>query len=107
MSARTACPECRAGKHPNCDGTTWDTVRDEPAACPCAAAGHGTGQLDDLFTATDAADAHGLSPATVRSWRKRGHLTEAGRNERGARLYRGIDLLRAEAATREHARRKA
>jgi hypothetical protein len=35
------CPECRAGKCRNCDGATWDTVRDEPAPCPCAEAGHG------------------------------------------------------------------
>ena len=35
-----ACPECRAGKHPNCDGRSWDYVADEPAPCPCAGAGH-------------------------------------------------------------------
>jgi hypothetical protein len=35
------CPECLAGKHGNCDGTTWDTVADEPADCPCAANEHG------------------------------------------------------------------
>ena len=35
-----ACPECVAGKHGNCDGTTWDDVADAPADCPCAAEGH-------------------------------------------------------------------
>lgn len=34
------CPECRQGKHPNCDGTTWDLQADGPAACPCAEGGH-------------------------------------------------------------------
>lgn len=34
------CPECEQGKHPNCDGTTWDYAKDEPTACPCDAAGH-------------------------------------------------------------------
>jgi len=29
------CPECRAGKHRNCDGTSWDTDLDLPARCPC------------------------------------------------------------------------
>jgi hypothetical protein len=29
------CPECAAGKHTNCDGTTWDNVTDAPTACPC------------------------------------------------------------------------
>ena len=35
------CPECVQGKHDNCDGTTWDVIIDEPAACPCAEHGHG------------------------------------------------------------------
>ena len=35
------CPECAQGKHGNCDGTTWDNELDEPAPCPCEAAGHG------------------------------------------------------------------
>lgn len=34
------CPECRAGKCRNCDGTTWDDDRDERAVCPCWGAGH-------------------------------------------------------------------
>lgn len=29
------CPECRAGKHGNCDSTTWDFDKDEGAVCPC------------------------------------------------------------------------
>lgn len=34
------CPECAAGKHYNCDTTTWDVERDERADCPCARADH-------------------------------------------------------------------
>lgn len=34
------CPECCAGKHRDCDGTTWDTVADAPTVCPCASARH-------------------------------------------------------------------
>ena len=34
MTAR-ACPECRAGKHRNCDGTAWDQAADAPTPCPC------------------------------------------------------------------------
>jgi hypothetical protein len=37
------CPECRAGKHANCDGRSWDFVADEPAPCPCWDADHETG----------------------------------------------------------------
>lgn len=34
------CPECRAGKHINCDGIAWDFERDEPVVCVCFVAGH-------------------------------------------------------------------
>lgn len=30
-----ACPECRAEKHRNCDGTSWDQAADAPVPCPC------------------------------------------------------------------------
>ena len=29
------CPECRNGKHGNCDGTAWDDHEDAPASCSC------------------------------------------------------------------------
>lgn len=29
------CPECKAGKHRNCDGTAWCIFRDEPTECSC------------------------------------------------------------------------
>lgn len=35
------CPECVAGKHGNCDGTSWDNQLDEAISCPCKDATHG------------------------------------------------------------------
>lgn len=37
------CPECRNGKHGNCDGEAWNDLLDMPVACDCAAAHHGEG----------------------------------------------------------------
>lgn len=34
------CPECAAGKHPNCDGTAWDFDADELTTCACAGRNH-------------------------------------------------------------------
>lgn len=31
----TACPECRNGKHRNCDSTAWDFSTDVGVACEC------------------------------------------------------------------------
>lgn len=36
MTELRACPDCCAGKHINCDGTTWDEVLDCPTTCPCS-----------------------------------------------------------------------
>lgn len=29
------CPECRNGKHQNCDGQAWDEEADELTVCEC------------------------------------------------------------------------
>lgn len=29
------CPECQQEKHPNCDGTAWDTKADTRCVCAC------------------------------------------------------------------------
>jgi hypothetical protein len=34
------CPECRAGKHRNCDSTAWCDETAFPTACDCWAADH-------------------------------------------------------------------
>lgn len=31
----SVCPECRAGKCRNCDGTSWDEQADKQVTCPC------------------------------------------------------------------------
>ncbi|MFF9146339.1 MerR family transcriptional regulator [Streptomyces sp. NPDC014861] len=70
-----------------------------------------------LYTATQAAEAAtgwrrllsagaaAVTPATVRSWATRGHLTPAGLDTRGRPLYARADVARAEAATRRRALR--
>lgn len=40
MTETSPCPECVAGKHGNCDGTTWDQESDMYGACPCFDQGH-------------------------------------------------------------------
>lgn len=34
------CPECHAGKCGNCDGKSWDKIKDQPGICPCWLDGH-------------------------------------------------------------------
>ncbi|MFE7517057.1 MerR family transcriptional regulator [Streptomyces sp. NPDC057540] len=46
-----------------------------------------------------------VSPITIRSWARRGHLTAAGLDDRGHPLYASADIARAEAATRRRALR--
>lgn len=36
-------PECRDGKHGNCDGNGWDLAADTP--CPCHCSCHAKSQL--------------------------------------------------------------
>jgi hypothetical protein len=40
MTHQLMCPECRDGKHDNCDGSGWDRETDEFIRCPCAQRGH-------------------------------------------------------------------
>jgi hypothetical protein len=34
------CPECKAGKHINCDGQAWDDDADQAVTCVCREVGH-------------------------------------------------------------------
>ncbi|RSS51381.1 MerR family transcriptional regulator [Streptomyces sp. WAC01280] len=73
--------------------------------------------MPTLYTATEAAakatdwrrllsaGAAEVTPATVRSWAKRGHLAPAGLDDRDHPLYAHADVARAEAATRSRALR--
>lgn len=58
-----------------------------------------------LWTVAQAAEAAGVTPHVVRNWKYRGVLEEAGRDWRDRPLFRAIDVIRAEKATRERARR--
>lgn len=68
--------------------------------------------LEELWTVAEAAGHAGVSEATVRSWAHRGHLPVA-RNHDGQEIrdpagrprFWPLDVARAEARTRERARR--
>lgn len=61
---------------------------------------------EPLLTTAEAAQLCGVNPGTVRQWVNRGHLTPVGRLPAGGELmFRQIDVARAEARTRRHARR--
>nr|WP_239146813.1 hypothetical protein [Streptomyces sp. SID10815] len=47
----------------------------------------------------------GVSPQTVYSWIRRGHLTVEGLDHRGQKLLRHIAVAKAEKATRTKAKR--
>ncbi|MFB7907658.1 MerR family transcriptional regulator [Kitasatospora sp. NPDC056076] len=59
----------------------------------------------DLLTGPEVATLCRVDPATVRQWKRRGHLQPAGLDDRGRPLYRQIDAARAEAHTRKRAGR--
>lgn len=58
-----------------------------------------------LWTTAQAADAAGVKPGVIRIWAHRGHLERANPDSAGPALYRAIDVVKAEKATRERARR--
>lgn len=58
-----------------------------------------------LWTATESGRYAGVTPNSVHNWRYRGHFEIAGRDDRGHPLFRAIDVIRAEKATRERAQR--
>jgi hypothetical protein len=57
------------------------------------------------WTVAQAAEAAQVSPNVIRNWKYRGVLTEVGRDFRDRPLFLAIDVIRAEKATREKARR--
>lgn len=61
--------------------------------------------IDTFITANDAATLCGVSTATIYVWAHRGTITPAGLDNRGRKLYRLIDIAKAERATRNRARR--
>lgn len=61
--------------------------------------------LEEMISSTRAANLVGVSVETIKKWRQRGHLEMKGLDERGRPMYRWIDVVRAERATRDKAGR--
>ncbi|MGW3583582.1 helix-turn-helix domain-containing protein [Streptomyces rubiginosohelvolus] len=57
------------------------------------------------MTVKEAALFTGVSAQTVYSWVRRGHLTVTGLGHRGQRLFRHLDVARAELGTRAKSKR--
>lgn len=58
-----------------------------------------------LWTTAEAAEAAGVKPGVIRAWAHRGHLARANGTRERVPRYRAIDVVKAEKATRERARR--
>lgn len=66
------------------------------------------GDLDlqtTFWTTAEAAEAAGVEPGVIRIWAHRGHLKRANPAKCRVPKYRAIDVVLAEKATRERARR--
>lgn len=61
--------------------------------------------IDSLITTNEAASLCGVTAEAIRLWAHRGIITAAGIDERGRKLYRLIDIAKAERSTRDRARR--
>lgn len=59
----------------------------------------------DVWTIAEAAALAQVTTDAVHKWRRRGLLEDAGRDRHGRVLVRRVDVIRAEKATRERARR--
>ncbi|MFI2078471.1 MerR family transcriptional regulator [Streptomyces triculaminicus] len=59
-----------------------------------------------LWTTAQAAEAAGVTPEVIRGWAFRGHLVRANSSRCRIPRYRAIDVVKAEKATRERARRR-
>lgn len=59
--------------------------------------------LDDLVSATEAANRIQARASTIRSWAARGYLDASGLDERNRPLYKMIDVLRCARDTRRRA----
>lgn len=61
--------------------------------------------INSLITSTEAATLCGVSGETIRSWAHRGLINPSGIDHKGRKLYRLLDVAKAERATRDRARR--
>ncbi|GAA1977311.1 MerR family transcriptional regulator [Kitasatospora viridis] len=63
--------------------------------------------MQTLLSGPESAALCGVSPVTVRNWKRRGLITPDGLDERGRPLYSQLTIARAEARTRQRASRAA
>lgn len=61
--------------------------------------------IDSQITATEAAALCGVALCTITKWVREGRINAVGLNTQGRKLYRLLDVAKAEHATREKARR--
>lgn len=61
--------------------------------------------INALITAAEAATLCGVAESTIYVWVHRGTIKPSGLDERNRKLYRLIDIAKAEQATRRRARR--
>lgn len=61
--------------------------------------------IDSLITTAEAATLCGVTVSAIRQWAHKGLITATGIDDRGRKLYRLIDVAKAEHTTREKARR--
>jgi len=61
--------------------------------------------LDSLVSATEAANLCGVTVQAFSEWVKRGQLAPSGLDSRGRKLYRLLDVAKAQRTTRDRARR--
>ncbi|WP_232491110.1 hypothetical protein [Mycobacterium dioxanotrophicus] len=61
--------------------------------------------IDSEITATEAAALCGVALCTITKWARDGRITPVGINRQGRKIYRLLDVAKAERATRNKARR--
>ena len=61
--------------------------------------------IDSLITATEAAALCNVALCTITKWARDGRIQPAGLNNQGRKLYRLLDVAKAEQATHVRARR--
>ncbi|MEU6340284.1 MerR family transcriptional regulator [Streptomyces sp. NPDC088354] len=57
------------------------------------------------WSVAQAAEAAEVKPGVIRLWKHRGHLMPAAKDDHGRPLFLAVDVIRAEKATRQRARR--
>lgn len=61
--------------------------------------------IDSQITATEAAALCGVALCTITKWAREERILPVGMNRQGRKLYRLLDIAKAERATRDRARR--